>query len=110
MADKPTRVRVKFLDSIAGLRDPIQAALETKYKKLEESMSAEKNGKVQAHSKVQIAAAVDAARRSDEAVIRTGFVKDWSYKPGEEALVSVAIAKAWEEAGIVSIITQQAAA
>jgi len=97
------RVRVKFLDSLAGLRDPTPALLAAKYARIAESMAAETQGgksKLPLYSEAQIRAAVDSERRKDEAVIRTGFVKDWAFKPGEEASVNAEIAREWEAGGV----------
>jgi len=98
------KVRVKFVESIAGCRDPLPKELEAKYTRLASSLAAERDGKIPRHTQGQIAAAVDAARRQDEAVIRTGFSKDWAFKPGDEAMVSEEIAKVWEEQGILTLI------
>ena len=108
MSDKNTRVTVKFLDSIAGLRDPSPAVLEAKYKHLAESLGKEKEGsKLPKYSKFQIEAAVEAERKRDEAVIRIGFTKDWSFKVGDEALVNVAAAEAMEASGVVAIVKEK---
>jgi len=110
MTDKNARVTVKFLDSIAGQRDQAPATLEAKYKRMDESMTKETEGKAPKYKKHQVDAAVDAERRQDEAIIRSGFVKDWSFKPGDEALVSVAAAEAWEESGVAVIVKEKKSA
>jgi len=98
------RVRVKFLDSMAGLRDPTPAILAAKYAKLEEALRAEKNGKLPLYKDHEVRARVDAAKAADDAVIPAGFAKDWSFKPGEEASVNAAIAEHWEAAGQVTVL------
>jgi hypothetical protein len=98
------RVRVKFLDAMAGLRDPTPATLAAKYARLADSMKAEKAGKQPAYTDSQIQAAVDVSKKADTAVVPTGFAKDWFFKAGDEASVNEVIAKHWEAAGQVAIL------
>jgi hypothetical protein len=113
MTDKNARVTVKFLDSIAGQRDPTPEMLDQKYKKLAQSMEKQMEGgksKIPKYSKQQIEAAVEAERKVDAGIIRTGFTKDFAFKVGAEALVSAAIAEAWEASGTVTIVKDKKAA
>jgi hypothetical protein len=104
MADQIRRVRVKFTDSIAGLRDPTPAVLSAKYSKLAADMKAERNGKNPMWSEMQIQDAAEKTRQADAAVLRTGFAKDWSFKPGDEAMVNQAVAEEWEAAGVCTVL------
>lgn len=106
MSDSLKRVRVKFLDSIAGLRDPSQQALEAKYTSMAEGLAAEKQGKVQRHTPAAIKTLVDVERRKDEAVIRVGFTKDWAFKTGDETSVNEEIARHWEEQGLAVVLSE----
>ncbi|HLK64730.1 MAG TPA: hypothetical protein VKU19_14895 [Bryobacteraceae bacterium] len=102
------RVRVKFLDSIAGLRDPRPEELEARYKRLGADMARQRrpDGLGASYSASAIAQAIEEERRRDAAAVPLGFTKDWCFKMGEEGLVNQVIAEEWEAAGICIIIRE----
>jgi hypothetical protein len=105
-----TRVRVRFLDSIAGAGDPVPAQLEEKYRNMSDELLKMKEGKMKKYTEQQVRVLVDDERKRDAAIIRSGFAKQFSFKVGDEATVNVEIAKHWEDASICSILPEQTVA
>jgi len=92
--------RVKILESIAGLGDPQPAQLERKYARIRQDLTERAIRNNREPSPTDIEAAVNAEKRKDALWVKTGFNKDWSFKPGDEPLIDAALAEKWEEAGI----------
>jgi hypothetical protein len=97
------KTRVKILVSIAGVGDPDRAALEKKYAAMRTWFEAKRR------SENFIEREIDEAKRLDRYdAPPTGFARDWSYKPGEEALIDAELAKKWEAAGVCTIVPPEA--
>jgi hypothetical protein len=98
--------RVRILTSIAGLGDPDTAALDLKYQKITERMI-ERAAKANATLKPQtIKAVIDEYKKQDRyGDVKRGFKTDFSFAPNAEVSIPAAVADAWEEAGICTILS-----
>ena len=100
------KVKVKILDSIAGLADPKpQSVLDEKYRAKIEQMN---KGREKPFSKFftdQVIGQMKQHDRYGEKPI--GFVRDWSFKPGDEPMIEESLAKAWEDSGICTILRDE---
>lgn len=102
------KVKVKILQSVAGTGDPSPEELHRKYvtmaKNLTQiSLNAQKMGK-RGKSDEEINDLVEAEKRSDARIPRvSGFTHQFSFKPGETALIDSTLAEKWQESGICLI-------
>jgi hypothetical protein len=97
------KTRVKILVSIAGVGDPDRETLEKKYQAMRVWFEAKRRSENFIEREIAEAKRVD---RYDAPP--TGFARDWSYKPGEEAMIDAELAKKWEAAGICAIVAPEA--
>jgi hypothetical protein len=97
------RVKVKLLDSIAGLADPRpKAMLDDKYDGIRKSMRARRP---RPFPEVVIEETIaDTKKRDRYGDPDLGFPRDWSFKPDQEAMVTEGLARKWEDAGICTIL------
>lgn len=97
------KVRVKMIDSIAGLADPKpRATLDEKYKKMQADMRGRRPKPV---PEIVIEQTLEETKKRDrygEAEI--GFPRDWSFKPDQEVLINADLARKWEEVGLCVIL------
>jgi hypothetical protein len=102
---EPAKKRVRILMSIAGLGDPDTAALDRKYQKVADRMT-ERAANANATLKPQtIKAVIDEYKKQDRySDVKRGFKSDFSFAPGAEVSIPAAVADAWEEAGICTIL------
>jgi hypothetical protein len=99
------KVRVKILDSIAGLADPRpRAALDEKYRKMQADMKSRRPKPV---PDVVIEETIETTKKRDRyGEPELGFPRDWSFKPDQETMIGAEIAKKWEDAGICLILAE----
>lgn len=101
------KVRVKVLDSIAGLADPDTAKLEAKYDKIIAGL----RGREKPPSEQQIRVHIEGLKKADRYHEKPiGFKKDWSFKQGDEVMVEKTLAEKWVEAEICLLIEEKKAA
>jgi len=99
--------KVRFLDSIAGMGDPRPTAeLDAKYEahrdKLRREALARGGREPSAYILDQIITDMKKQDRYGEKPI--GFSRDWSFKPGDERVISSDLAEKWEDSGICIIV------
>jgi len=93
------RVKVKILDSIAGLADPRpKSMLDEKYAKIRHDLSTRRPKPAPAPIIEDTIATTKLRDRYGEPEL--GFARDWSFKPDQEVMIPESLAKKWEEAGI----------
>ena len=102
------RVRVKMLESVAGLKDPDREALDRKYKGIVadyEARALKNNREVKPHL---VKALIDEHKRQDryDDVCR-GFKRDFAFAPGSEPSIPIEVAQKWEEAGLCTILPDE---
>ena len=100
------KVRVKILDSIAGLADPDTEKLNEKYEKIVSGLK----GRDKPPTDKQIENHINEFKKSDRYHEKPlGFKKDWAFKPGDEAFVEESLAKRWAESEICTILRDEKA-
>jgi hypothetical protein len=102
------KIKVKMLDSIAGLADPKSTeTLDAKYKTMIDGMKARKPKAVPDTVMEETIAQTKLRDRYGETPL--GFPRDWSFRPGEEVLIDAELARKWEAAGICVLVEAKAA-
>lgn len=102
------KVRVKFLESIAGLADPKpKAELDEKYERIREENLRRERPLSQATVEERIHAYKQTDRYGEPFI---GFNKDFGFKVGDEAFILGEIASKWEASGICVILPDVPAA
>lgn len=103
------KIRVKMLDSIAGLADP--KSNQDLDRKHEAAMQQMNKGREKAFSREfterQIA---DMRKRDRYGEKPLGFPRDWSFKTNDEPMINEELARKWEEAGLCLILDPAAPA
>jgi hypothetical protein len=101
-----SKKRVRILTPIAGLADPDTAALDKKYTKIAARMN-ERAAKANVKLKPETIAAVIANHKRVDRYgdVKRGFKSDFSFPPGSEVSIPAAVADAWEESGLCTILT-----
>lgn len=100
-----SKVRVRIIDSIAGLADPKpKSVLDEKYKKFADGL----RGKEKPPSEGTIRMLIDEKKKADRyGDPPMGFAKDWAFKPNDEPMVDEDLARKWEESGICVVIADK---
>lgn len=99
------RVYVRFLDSIAGLRDPrAKEELDQKYENMRE-----RNFRQPKPQSPEVMESIIANFKKQERYgeVPLGFRNDWSFKPGERAFINADLAAKWQAAEICEICPDQ---
>jgi hypothetical protein len=101
------KVKVRILDSIAGLADPRpKDELDAKYATKIEKMNAGREKPFSKHFTDTMIGQMKSRDRYGEKPI--GFPRDWSFKPGDEPMIDADLAVKWEDSGICMVITEKA--
>jgi hypothetical protein len=101
------KVKVRIIDSIAGLADPkSKAELDAKYDKFSGDLRNKDKPPSAGTIKMLIEEKKKADRYGDPSI---GFPKDWSFKPKDEVMIEESLAVKWEDAGICVILDQSEA-
>jgi hypothetical protein len=99
--------KVKFVTSISGLADPDREALDRQYAKMLEQA---KDAAVKANREFKpgpVMLAIAERKKADRYDdVQRGFKRDFSFRPGDEALIPAAIAEAWQEQEICLIVEE----
>lgn len=97
------KLKVRILDSIAGLADPKpKADLDAKYAAKRENMNRSREKPFSEHFLNSVIEDMKKRDRYGEKPL--GFPRDWSFKPGDEPLINEELARKWEDAGICVVI------
>jgi hypothetical protein len=100
------KVKVKILDSIAGLADPKPTAeLDKKYSDKITQMNRQRKNPFSAAFIEELVTDWKKSDRYGEQPL--GFRRDWSFKPDQEAMISAELAEKWEEAGLCMILRDE---
>lgn len=103
------KVKVKILDSIAGLKDPRSPSeLDEKYRQQIQRMN---KGRQKPFSEGFVEELVSDFKKHDRYGEKPlGFARDWSFKPGDEVMINADLAEKWQDAGICTILADEPAA
>ena len=94
------KVKVKILESIAGLADPDTAKLDAKY----ETIRARLRGRDKPPTEQAIKLHIEEMKRLDRYAEKPlGFKKEWSFRPSVEVMIEAALAEKWIEADICAL-------
>jgi hypothetical protein len=104
------KVRVRFIESIAGLKDPLpREVLDEKYAKIRFQMENPVDRK-KPFREDEILATIERLRKDDRyAEAAYGFLRDYSFRPGEIFLIAKDIADKWIAGGICELAADQPA-
>lgn len=100
------KVKVKMLDSVAGLADPRSTEeLDRKYKAKIAQMN---QGREKPFSETFTRNFIDEMKRRDRYGEKPlGFPRDWAFKAGDEPYIDAALAENWEAAGMCVVIRDE---
>lgn len=106
---KNSKTRVKILTSIACLGDPKPVAeLDAEYAEVRAQLSA-KTRKPAPLSEAKIDEIIARQKQLDRyGKAGTGFPRDISFRPDQEALIDAELAEKWQESGICIILAAAA--
>jgi hypothetical protein len=102
------KVKVKILDSVAGLADPQPtASLDAKY----DMLRLQWRSRERPPSESSIEAMIGQYKQLDRyGQTPTGMKRDWSFRLGEIVLIPLDLAKKWEECGLCELVADVATA
>jgi hypothetical protein len=108
---KTEKVRVRFIESIAGLKDPLpKAVLDEKYARIRFEMEHPAD-RPKPFREAEILATIERLQKDDRyGEPSIGFVKDFAFRPGEIFSIPKEIADKWIEGDICELADQPAAA
>jgi hypothetical protein len=98
----PTKIRVRFLECIAGLGDPDKTHLDRKYDQLLVDLTSREKGP----TRVQIAARIAELKIIDRYEGQSGFKRDFVFRPGEEVFIPEKAALDWQNCGVCEILPE----
>jgi hypothetical protein len=100
------KVKVKMLESIAGLADPRpRNELDEKYRKKIEQMNRGRQKPFSDEFTNNMLKDMKERDRYGEKPL--GFPRDWSFKPGDEPMIEQSLAEKWEDGGVCLIVREE---